>query len=347
MPTVPKSAVDEQYQLRSSFFTNNLSTLGFLTLSDDVISLSESHKESLTWKDRYSWGISKESWEIIHASSLNPCLFFIHPNLIRISPKLLKYYRCIALIPQKGLLRLTGFDSKSAEEIDRRLTPAKLIEVTTSINKFMSFLIHLEGVVSEKQLNAAMFATAGVMIDGSWRNQIGVEGERVIRSLLIKELEKKNDIAEIKDINNITIFSFDPTKKVSIDDLKNISSRARSIFLKNGCIILFKSEPDIEILSSDGTILGGIEIKAGLDPAAALERLGAMLKSFDNILSVSPTAHTILVASCLTTEVESRIRASSTVKSTYILTEITNSPKTCLKFVNKIRSVVGLVAKTL
>jgi hypothetical protein len=112
---------------------------------------------------------------------------------------------------------------------------------------------------------------------------------------------------------------------------------------KGGNLMIFKSEPDIEMVDPTGKVLGGVEIKAGLDPAGALERLGAMLKSFDNILAVSPSAQTILVASCITDEVEKRIRESNIVKATFILTEITNDPTVSARFVNKIRGVLGLV----
>ena len=72
----------------------------------------------------------------------------------------------------------------------------------------------------------------------------------------------------------------------------------------------------------EGDIVGIIEIKAGLDPAGALERLGAMFKSFESTLSEYPEAVTILVASCITKEVDNRLNASMVVRQKYITTDI-------------------------
>ena len=92
-----------------------------------------------------------------------------------------------------------------------------------------------------------------------------------------------------------------------------------------------------------GAIVGIVEIKAGLDPAGALERLGAMLKSFENTLAEYPKAVTILVASCITDEVEARISASMSVRQKYITTNITSSDSNKRKFANSIRKVLCLI----
>ena len=110
----------------------------------------------------------------------------------------------------------------------------------------------------------------------------------------------------------------------------------------------FRSEPDGTILSPDGKVTGGIEVKAGIDPAAALERLGAMFKSFDNIKQSSPDAETVLVISCLTDEVQARINESKAVNFTFILTDITLGNRSAEnRFVNKIREIANLTGRRL
>ncbi|MEM1259628.1 MAG: hypothetical protein AAGH81_13930, partial [Bacteroidota bacterium] len=85
---------------------------------------------------------------------------------------------------------------------------------------------------------------------------------------------------------------------------------------------------------------------AGIDPAGALERLGAMFKSFDNVLAVTPSATTILVATCITDEVDARLRESNAVKQTYITTDIINNKSgKAKKLANTIRGVLGLISK--
>lgn len=96
-----------------------------------------------------------------------------------------------------------------------------------------------------------------------------------------------------------------------------------------------------------GRVLAGIEVKAGTDPAGALERLGAVFKSFDRILEESPEAETILVLSCITDEVQSRVDASATIKRKFNLVEIlSNKNQIQTQFVNHLRGLLGLSRRT-
>lgn len=346
MPKVPAAAVKAQYQLRASFFSNRLDTLGFLHLQQRVQNFATLHSASLNWSLKISFGVSTAAWDLVKAAQLEPALFFLHPNVLNAEPTLLRYYRCIALLPQKGFQRLSTCDSELIETGVKPVPTAKIQKVLQTLNQMMSFLLEAGGGVSTEKLKGSMYATAGVMIDGSWRNSIGVEGERVIRSLLLKSLLNHKEVTTITLDDNSVIDMATTTETVDQIVMKTPNVRIVGVKKpksKGGNLMIFKSEPDIEMVDPTGKVLGGVEIKAGLDPAGALERLGAMLKSFDNILAVSPSAQTILVASCITDEVEKRIRESNIVKATFILTEITNDPTVSARFVNKIRGVLGLV----
>lgn len=114
------------------------------------------------------------------------------------------------------------------------------------------------------------------------------------------------------------------------------------VHLVNGFTILFASEPDISLYDDKGSIVGIIEIKAGLDPAGALERLGAMMKSFENTLEEYPNAITVLVVSCITKEMEARLGASMCVRLKYLTTDITSSDSNQRKFATRIRKILKL-----
>ena len=182
-----------------------------------------------------------------------------------------------------------------------------------------------------------MYATAGTKIDGSWRNQIGEEGERVIRTILFDGLVANNEVSSVSCKGN--------TEKVtpkSIDSIREHIGEEQTLNLVNGYSMIFSSEPDVAIKDDNNNTVGVIEIKSGIDPAAALERLGAMLKSFENTLAEYPNAVTILVASCITDEVQKRLMASMMVRATYVTTTITASESEKRKFVNKVRSLMKL-----
>ena len=349
MPTDKKALVKDQYFLRASFFSDRLESLGFLTLFDAVTEFSTVHKKSLNWDERSKWGITDKAWAHI-AGQLDPVHFFVHPNTLAAEPKLLRYYRCANLLPQKGLTRLTGVSPDKIETGKTPIPTAKLLRLVNALNEIMSFRLEIDGAISDEKLKGAMYATAGVMLDGSWRNSIGVQGERVVRSLLMRALAENLDIDKIikDDGTTVSVLTGDSTNPIALseselNDLINDSLRVRRLVLSNSCIIIFKSEPDIEIRDTHGTILGAVEVKAGLDPAGALERLGAMLKSFDNVLAEDPEAQTMLVLSCLTPEVNKRILASNLVHSTHVLTNLTTSESDRKKFITQIRKVSNLI----
>ena len=184
-----------------------------------------------------------------------------------------------------------------------------------------------------------MYATAGTNIDGSWRNSIGAEGERVIRSIILKEVLAHKEVSSITDRQNKTV----PIEELKLDRVIDEIDAIKIVNLINGYSILFASEPDISMFNDEGDIVGIIEIKAGLDPAGALERLGAMFKSFENTLAEYPDAVTILVASCITDEVEARLGAAMSVRQKYITTEITSSENNQRKFANRMRRILKLI----
>lgn len=341
MPIVPYEITKESYVLKSTFFYEKLVSLGFFTMFADVKVLAKENSKSFSWEDKSEWGITNDAWEIIQDAGVDPLLVFAHPNILRIRPDILKYYRCVAMLPQKGFQAISKFSSVSQVETNNRPIPElKLKDVITTINEVMSVVIKLATNINENQLQGMMYATAGTNIDGSWRNSIGAEGERVIRSIILKGLLDNAEVVSFTHKNNKITKLIDWNDKDPVAEISTI----KSIEILNGSIILFSSEPDVTLMSPQGKILGGIEIKAGLDPAGALERLGAMFKSFEEIKQTYPKAETILVASCITTEVESRIRESRSVTLTYILTDIINNKRnTSEKFVNNVRSILGLI----
>lgn len=254
----------------------------------------------------------------------------------------MKYYRSVALIPQKGLASLAGvscIDSMEKGKVEAgRLRQEQIVKIVKTINETVSLVITLASDINERKIEGMMYATAGVKIDGSWRNQIGVEGERVIRKIIFNELFIHNEISSIENKKDVLKEISQWNQDGDIDDIKKIH-------LINGYSVLFSSEPDVTMYDDSGAIVGIIEIKSGLDPAGALERLGAMFKSFENTLAEYPDAITILVASCITKEVDKRLNASMSVRQRYLTTDITSSDAEKRKFVNRLRVIMKLVGK--
>lgn len=342
MAKVPESVEKEQYLLKSTFFYNRLTTNGYFTLFLKVKKFVRVEGDKLDWSKRNEWNISEDAWNIIEESGISPALVFVHPKVLKLNPTFLKFYRSVAMLPQKGLTtisKVTNIDAIEKGNIDSsRIRAENIIKLTKAINEVISVVVSVASELNEKKLEGMMYATAGTNIDGSWRNQIGAEGERVIRTIILNGLLHYNEVTSFIDKANNTVEISSPEAKAFINDIDLV----KTINLTNGFSVYFSSEPDVTMYDPEGDIVGIIEIKAGLDPAGALERLGAMFKSFESTLSEYPEAVTILVASCITKEVYNRLNASMVVRQKYITTDITSNDREKRKFVNRLRVIMKL-----
>lgn len=347
MPRVPESVIKEQYLLKSTFFYNKLTSNGYFDLFMQIQKYANIEGSLLNWSNKEEWGISNNAWEIIKQTNISPILVFAHPKILKLTPTYLRYYRSVAMIPQKGLKtisHISNIDKIEDSKIDStRITNDTINKLVTTINEVISLVIELSSDIDENKISGMMYATAGSSIDGSWRNQIGAEGERVIRSIIFKELFTLNEIKSVIDKNN----RIKDIKECDISTIVNNIDLIKTINLINGYSILFSSEPDVTMYNDEGDIVGVIEIKSGLDPAGALERLGAMFKSFENTLSEYPNAITILVASCITDEVETRLGAAMVIRQKYLTTTITANETEKRKFVNRLRAIMKLTPMNL
>lgn len=342
MAKVPETVVQEQYLLRSTFFYNRLNTNGYFSLFMKVKKFVSIEGDKLDWSKRSEWDINEDAWEILQKSKISPALVFVHPKVLKLNPTFLRFYRSVAMLPQKGLTsisKVTNIESIENGKIDsNRIKAESIAKLTKAINQVLSVVVSVASGLNVKKLEGMMYSSAGANIDGSWRNQIGSEGERVIRTIILNGLLNNNEVTSFIDKSNNTI-------EISSTDAKSFIANVelvKAINLNNGYSVVFSSEPDVTMYNANGDIVGAIEIKAGLDPAGALERLGAMLKSFENTLAEYPNAVTILVASCITPEVDNRLNSSMTVRQKYITTTITANEREKRKFVNKLRTIMDL-----
>lgn len=347
MPKIPESAAKEQYLLRTTFFYNRLSINGYFNLFLKIKKFVKIEGDKLAWDKKTDWNISDEAWDAINKSGIAPALIFAHPKVLKISPNFLKYYRSIAMLPQKGLTAISKVGNLDAIErgnVDScKIKTETITKLIRSINEVISVMVAFANGLNERKLEGMMYATAGTNIDGAWRNQIGAEGERVIRTIILSGLSHYNEVTSFIDKSNNTV---EVNSNEAVEFLQNIDL-VKSINLTNGYSVYFSSEPDVTMYNPQGDIVGIIEIKAGLDPAGALERLGAMFKSFENTLAEYPDAVTILIASCITKEVDNRLNASMVVRQKYITTDITSNDREKRKFVNRLRAIMKLVKPSL
>jgi hypothetical protein len=146
-----------------------------------------------------------------------------------------------------------------------------------------------------------------------------------VQSLLVKESIERNLLSALIPRSGTIVETYEPGK---LEELLGNVRLYRGIMLHNQTSVLFSSEPDISLIGKQGDTLGVIEVKGGTDPAGALERYGAAKKTFENALHQNAEIITILVASCITKEVQDRIEQDLTISHYYNLTEVISAAET-------------------
>jgi len=323
------------YSLRSTFFYRKLKELGYLRVIRDIDAIVR-QSQNYSWEDRKYWRITHNAWETIEKEKIDFIRVFAHPKILVEHPALILYYRNVAAIPLKGVqylaFNVTDYEVHHKTDIkySQALTLAKLF------NSHISAIIESTLSITFEDIKSLMFGSAGATIDGSWRNKIGEEAEAMVKSYIMRLCIEKNMIASMIGRQNSPV-EFDRTA----DYISNISAY-KGVKLTNKKSILFSTEPDITFIDKSGKFIGVIEIKGGTDPAGALERLGAIKKSFEQARRENPEVVTILSVSCITEEMSARLAEDQLIDSIFNLTSIINDMEKRQEFLEKIKQIIEM-----
>lgn len=291
------------YGLRSTFFYRKLNELGFMGFSAHIAELV-SVADAFQWERRVEWGISETAWYQVISSGISPLKVFSHPMALIQNPRRLAYYRNVAAISQKGA-KVLGVRSIERYESGTNpdLSEQQAILACQLFNRHVSSIIDSTISFTDRDVDALLLASAGAQIDGAWRNAIGKEAEALVKHLIITEFSKHSAIRAFETRLGRTV----PFNDIEASEIVMHLADFRGFILPNGTAVLFSSEPDVSLRLADGKLDTAIEVKGGKDTAGAIERFSAAQKSFLRAQEESPFVHTILVASCITPEVENRI----------------------------------------
>ena len=183
-------------------------------------------------------------------------MVFAHPDVIKATPDASLHYRGIALLSRKRVQEIAGsVDAWERSPATARVSDAKALKVCCLYNAVISSLIvdHTQWTMDDGYRN--ILATMGITEDGAIRNIIGQEAELAVKKRLVDWVRSRG-----------LLLASD-----GADDHWQ---------LIGGIRMLFGSEPDIGF-ERDGKWAVIVEVKGGKDPAGALERLGAIKKTFD------------------------------------------------------------------
>lgn len=255
--------------------------------------------------------ISEQAWEFVAASGIEPKRVFAHPLLLREHPRTSQYYRGIALLPQKRVADI-AVPVSSWEDGSRKspITEEQSTEVARLYNAVISSII--EGTINWTLENGYrnIIANMGIGLDGTFRNIIGRDAENLVKTRIRNWLDSRKMVLEE-------------------------SEDATEFRLPDGYSMRFGSEPDIlfrQVAGDDTREVATVEIKGGKDRAGALERLGAMQKSFE---ATPPGCVNFLVAGVVTPEMQGRLDQIGVVK-VFLLDDLAHDGQGWTDFINEV-----------
>lgn len=322
-----REAEELQYSLRSTFFYRKRTH--YKALLKEIRELNCSLYD---WTCFSELNISKKSWNIIRSKRISPCFVFCHPDIIESYPHLIAYYRSIAVLSQKGVQRL-AFEVKTLEQKKRKiLGREKAIILSRVFNGYIGAFIEADFKFSIEDIQLVGAMSFGTQINGSWRNEIGIEGTRHIKELIFNYFLSQKLISKII-LKDGRLLPVPPSP--TIDEMQGF-------IFKGNYKVIFGSEPDISIFNPKDVLEVAIEVKAGIDPAGALERYGAAKKSFDKALKENKSATTIYLASCITNGVKKAMRDDRLVRREFNLGKIFMNGEDKEDFLDYIKWLVHL-----
>ena len=235
--------------------------------------------------------ISESAWQYATAAKIAPRFMFAHPSLLQSHPETSQYYRGMALLSQKQVQQLAAPVSSWESGSRKSEVAAKYcIKVARLYNAVISSIIEDSSDWTLENGYRNIIATMGIRLDGMFRNKIGQMAEELIKSRIADWLHGQGLICE------------------PVGGLYG---------LPDGYEMLYGSEPDIRFAKGNRTV-ATIEIKGGKDPAGALERLGAMQKSF---AETPAGCVNILIAGVVTPAMKTRLDQMGVVK-VYLLGDL-------------------------
>ena len=223
--------------------------------------------------------IADDAWRHVKDAGIAHRLVFAHPDIFKEIPEASLHYRGIALLSLKRVQEIAGsVDSWENRPVNARISDEKALRVCRLYNAVIGSVILNDSDWTIEDGYRNVVATLGITADGSIRNIIGQEAESAVKRRVLDWTQTHGLLAGA-DVDN------------------------RDWRLTGGVRTIFGSEPDIAF-EKDGKLAAGIENEGGKDPAGALERLGAVKKTFDE----SPAGRkNFLVAGVVTPTMRGRL----------------------------------------
>jgi len=282
MPKDPVKFEDwaQEQTTKSLFFHRKLHEWGLLEVAQAVEAFDGSQVE---WR-LPDLSISKRAWNRVIHSGIAPVRVFAHPAVLQSIARSVSYYRMLAMVSQKSMKNV-GLDTEPYEQ-GKVPDEAVALRLARHLNRIISRVVETETAprINAREIDLWRGMAAGSQAQGAWQNAKGSEYEVIVRQLLTAELATRDLVVE-QSISQLT--------------------------LSDGRKVIFGGDPDISLVK-ESRRLAAVEVKGGIDPAGAHERLGASLKTLRDCKAQESRCVTLLLLrkGTLTSGLEERLNQS-------------------------------------
>lgn len=277
-------------------------------------------KANLKWDSRSDLMIDEDVWGyIVKNLGYDPKEVFCHPDVLIENPASSLYYRGLTGLSIKAARDYVGaVENLENGSVKAKLSASKALTMAQTYNTFVCSIIKNTAEWTLEDGKRTVIATLGITFDGVMRNKVGEIAEDRIRTLLVEWLESKKVISWSAPARYI-----------------RGTSVQKEYHLHGGVTMQFASEPDVSFLRDD-ELIAVVEIKGGIDPAGALERYGAALKSFEDSRKKSPKCKTFYVGGVFTDELKRRMARDPLVEKWFSIIEILQKPEAREEFLTEV-----------
>ena len=254
--------------------------------------------------------IAKAAWRHVRQAGIKRRLVFAHPDILKAIPDASMHYRGMALLSRKRVQEVAGGVVSWERSPDTaRVDDEKALRVCRLYNAVISSIIIDNTVWTLGDGYRNIIASLGITEDGAMRNIIGRAAEEAIQERLIDWTQEQGLLV----------------------DPEGLGGAGREWRLIDDVCMRFGAEPDIAF-DKAGVPAVIIEVKGGKDPAGALERLGAVKKTF---AEAPPGCKNFLIAGVVTATMRERL-ADMRVEAIFDIDAVLNDAQAWQHFVKEI-----------
>lgn len=317
-------AVRENSIRRGLFFLKNLSALRVDSILVEIDRYAVAFDMELWHEAAPQFGIDSSALTTLdqHEPPVPYPYYFCLPKMLIDNPRLVLYYRNVAMISNKVMNNI-GLDT-TGHEIGIPMLRDKAEQVASHLNQIISSLVLQAGLFSQYRHREMIYANIGASLDGGWRNEVGRLAYASVMTPLILHLHSQGKVKSMtyklkgrlalddeEDKQGGSEQTTLLTEMTPIDlqhFMNNLESERivyRQFELINGNTILlnrqlywrgentagrgFRIGPDLLTVSSDSDVQypWAAELKGGADPAGSDEHWKTATQAFNRIIEAA------------------------------------------------------------